>query len=220
MSKKNSPRRNVFGDWSQQPSPQAMASSVPHPPTPVDLIGVAKPKERNRQWEKDHRTHSYRGVPPAIHNQVVALASHLQVTTDEVVQVFVQYGLSCLERGILTISPRPKAQCMTLFPLPIGWGKQAGWSEGDGWEPASQETLPSVRKTSRNKHSDWERVVTYRLSEDANNSLRHIAAQHTLPVGEIVTLFLKHGLESYISGRLKLTPHPKVVKMTLVEDFS
>jgi predicted choloylglycine hydrolase len=69
---------------------------------------VAKPKERNRQWEKEHRTHSYRGVPPEIHNQVVALASHLQVTTDEIVQAFVQYGLSCLEDGILTISPRPK----------------------------------------------------------------------------------------------------------------
>ena len=160
MSKKNSPRRNAFGDWSQQPSPQAMASSVPHPPTPIDLIGVAKPKERNRQWEKDHRTHSYRGVPPAIHNQVVALASHLQVTTDEVVQVFVQYGLSCLERGILTISPRPKAQRMTLFPLPNGWGEQAGWSEGDGWTPALQENLPSLRKTSRIKQSGWERVVT------------------------------------------------------------
>ena len=219
MSKKSSPRRNVFGDWGQ-PSSQAAVPLVPPPPTPIDLIGVAKPKERNRQWEKGHRAHSYRGVPQEIHNQVIGLAGHLQVTNDEVVQVFVQYGLSCLERGILTISPRPKAQRMTLFPLPIGWGKQAGWSEGDGWEPASQETLPSVRKTSKNKHGGWERVVTYRLSDDADNSIRHIATQHTLPVGEIVTLFLKHGLESYKSGRLKLNPQPKAVKMTLAENVS
>ena len=217
MPKKSRPRRSAFGDWSQLPS-QAAASPVPPPPTPIDLIGVAKPKERNRQWEKEHRAHSYRGVPPEIHNQVVGLAGNIQVTTDEIVQVFVQYGLSCLDRGILTISPRPKAQRMTLFPLPNGWGEQAGWSEGDGWKPASQETPPSLRKPSRMKQSSWERVVTYRLSEDADNSVCHIAAQHTLPVGEIVTLFLKHGLESYISGRLKLTPHPKVIKMTLVEE--
>ena len=60
--------------------------------------------------------------------------------------------------------------------------------------------------------------VPYRISEDADNSVCHIAAQHNLPVGEIVTLFLKQGLESYISGQLKLTPHPKVIKMTLAED--
>jgi hypothetical protein len=178
----------------------------------------AEPKKRNRGWEKEHHTHSYRGVPQEIHNQVVALADYLQVTTDEIVQVFVQYGLSCLDRDILTLSPRPKARRMTLFPLPNGWGEQVGWSEGGGWDPKSQEIPLSPRKPSRTKQIGWERVVTYRISDDADNSVSHIAAQHTLPVGEIVTLFLKYGFESYKSGRLKLTPHPKVVKMTLAGD--
>jgi hypothetical protein len=180
----------------------------------------AEPKKRNRGWEKEHHTHSYRGIPQGIHEQVFALADRLQVTMDEIVEVFVQYGLSCLDQGILIISPRPKAQRMTLFPLPKGWGDQAGWSEADGWDPKSQELPPAPRKTSRTKPSSWERVVTYRLSDDGDNSIRHIATQHTLPVGEIVTLFLKHGLESYKSGRLKLNPQPKAVKMTLAENVS
>jgi len=213
---KISTRRSAFASWRGQDS---VAASSPVPPAPIDLMG-AVPKKRNRQWEKGHRTHSYRGVPQVIHDQVVALASRLQVTTDEVVEVFVRYGLSCLDQGILIISPRPKAQRMTLFPLPKGWGDQAGWNEADGWDPKSQELPPAPRKTSRTKPSSWERVVTYRLSDDGDNSIRHIATQHTLPVGEIVTLFLKHGLESYKSGRLKLNPQPKAVKMTLAENVS
>ena len=109
---------------------------------------------------------------------------------------------------------------MTLFPLSKGWGKQAGWSEADGWNPKSQEIPTSPRKTVKTKQSSWDRVVTYRLSDDADNSIRQIAKQHTLPVGEIVTLFLKHSLESYKNGRLRLNPQPKVVKMTLAENTS
>jgi hypothetical protein len=104
--KKSCERRSAFNDWGH--SSQASTSPVPTPPSPIDLIGV-EPKKRNRGWEKEHHTHSYRGVPKEIHDEVVALADHLQVTTDEIVQVFVQYALSCLDRGILTICPRPKA---------------------------------------------------------------------------------------------------------------
>ena len=91
---KISTRRSAFASWRGQ---DAVAASSPVPPTPIDLIG-AVPKKRNRQWEKEHRTHSYRGVPQGIHNQVVGLASRLQVTTDEIVQVF---------RAVRSILSRP-----------------------------------------------------------------------------------------------------------------
>jgi hypothetical protein len=35
------------------------------------------------------------------------------------------------------------------------------------------------------------------------------------PVGELVTFFLRYGLEAYRGGKLSLQPHPVTVKMTL-----
>jgi hypothetical protein len=107
------PRRSAFDSWASQ---SGDTPAIATPPAPIDLMG-AELKKRNRGWEKEHHTYSYRGVPADIHNQVVALASHLEVNTDEVVQVFVRYSLSCLDKGILTISPRPKAQRIELDPL-------------------------------------------------------------------------------------------------------
>ena len=207
------PRRGAFDDWKKQADSTA---SVPPPPTPLSQMNVAKPRQRSREWEKGHRTYSYRGVPPELHEQVIALASHLQVNTDDVVQVFVHFGISCLSKGILTISPRPKAQRMTLFPLPSGWGEQAGWSEAaDGWEPPHE--IPTKQKTAKREKSLWENFVHYRLSIESHKAIKRLAEQHTIPIGEIVTLFLKHGLEAYKTGHLRLNPQPRTVKMTLLE---
>jgi hypothetical protein len=106
---------------------------------------------------------------------------------------------------------------MTLFPLPSGWGKQAGWSEADGWRPGKTLEIPSKKITAKKVQGAWEVRAHYRLPADAHEAIKQIAEKHTLPFGEVMTLFLKHGLESYKSGRLVLNPHPKVVRMTLAE---
>jgi hypothetical protein len=218
-SNKKTTRRSAFDSW--QNGQQSDTEIVP-PPSPLDQMSVAAPRKRSRSWEKEHRTCSYRGVPQELHDQVAALAFHLHVNTDEVVQVFMQYGLSCFDKGILTISPRPKAQRMTLFPLPFGSSEQAGWSEADKWEPGRPKEIPTKRKTGHmvKKQVLWKRVVTYRLDNDSSARISYLAGQHTLPVGEIVTLFLKHGLESYKNGHLNLNPQPKMVVMTLSEGVS
>jgi hypothetical protein len=206
-------RRSAFDSWTDQ---SGEAGTPPAPPTPIDLMG-AEPKKRNRGWEKSHKARPYRGVSADVHEQVVALASHLLVTTDEVAQMFVQYSLSCLANEILTISPRPKAQRMTLFPLPNGWGEQAGWSETDGWKPTDPQLLPSKRKTVQKSNTLWKYAPGYRLPDEIHDAVKRLADQHTVPLGEIMTLFLKHGLESYKTGRLRLNPQPRTVKMTLLE---
>jgi len=203
-------RRSAFDSW----SPIGETPAIP--PAPIDLMS-AKKRKRDRKWEKEHRTCSYRGVPQYLHQQVIALASQLQVNTDEVVQVFVKYGLSCLEQEILTISPHPKAQRMTLFPLPDGWGQQAGWTEVGKWTPVQKKEIPIKKVTAKKPQNSWEIRVHYRLPADAHEAIKQIAEEHTLPIGEVMTLFLKHGLESYKSGKLALIPHPKAVKMTLAE---
>jgi hypothetical protein len=220
-NKSGDQRRSAFEEWVQErPERVQGQSALPAPLTPMDLMGP-EPKMRNRRWEKEHHTHSYRGVPHEIHDQVIDLAEHLQVSTDEIVQVFVQYGLSCIARGILTISPRPKAQRMTLFPLPKGWGKQTGWSEADGWNPEEQKEIPIKRKCPiKEEKSLWEIRAHYRMSDDIHEAIKQLAEKHTVPVGEIMTLFLKHGLESYKLGHLKLNPQPKIINMTLAESTS
>jgi hypothetical protein len=218
-TKKSDQRRSAFEEWVQeQPERVQGQSTIPAPLTPMDLMGP-EPKMRNRSWEAKHKARPYRGVPSEIHNQVVALAENLKVPADEVAQVFVQYGLSCLDRGILTISPRPKAERMTLYPLPKGWGKQAGWSDSDEWESKPLE-IPMRRKTAKSAIPSWKNAPGYRLADETHKVVKQLAEKHTLPIGEIITLFLKHGLESYKSGRLKLNPQPKVVKMTLTENAS
>lgn len=220
MADKKPQRRSALADWTGDGQPSQAAQTPVSPVSPLDQIRGAEPRKRNRTWEGQHHTCSYRGVPQDIQDQVVALAASLLVNTDELVQVFVQYGLSCLERGILTISPRPKAQRMTLYPLPNGWGQQAGWSEAtEGWEPGQSKEIPAKRKASSKEGSStlWKRVVTYRLSTDSVDSIARLAEQHTVPIGEVMTLLLKHGLESYKSGRLLLNPQPKVIRNTLME---
>jgi hypothetical protein len=215
---KKTTRRSAFDTWQKGQKPDT--GTVP-PPSPLDQMVVAAPRKRSRDWEKGHHTCSYRGVPHDLHEQVVALAFHLQVNTDDVVQAFVQFGLSCLDKDILTISPRPKAQRMTLFPLPYGSGEQAGWGEVDKWDPGKlKKEIPAKRKVSQEKESLWESRAHYRLSKEIHEAIKCLAEQHTVPLGEIITLFLKHGLESYKTGRLKLNPQPRVVKMTLSEGAS
>ena len=110
---------------------------------------------------------------------------------------------------------------MTLFPLPNGWGKQAGWTEGDGWEPTEPKENPAKRKgQAKEEKRPWEDRVHYRMSDDVHEAIKQLAEKHTVPLGEILTLFLKHGLESYLAGYLRLNPQPKVVKMTLAENAS
>jgi len=216
MSGKKPQRRGAFDTWQ---AGQQAETPIP-PPSPLDQMNVARTHQRGREWEKAHRPFSYRGVPADLHEQILALASSLNVNVDEVVQVFVQYGLSSLEKGILTISPRPRAQRMTLFPTPSGWGVQTGWGEADGWEPGAPQVIPARRKTSTSERKNWETFVHYRLPTDVHEAIKQLAGKHTLPVGEVVTLFLKHGLEAYKAGQLRLSPQPKTIRMTLAEATS
>lgn len=179
-------------------------------PSPLDQIPVATKRQRDRRWERRHRARPYRGVPPETHAQVVELASRLSVTVSEVVQVMMQYGLSCLEDGSLTFSPRPRAQRMTLFP--------DGWSSSENRQAASPTSMQGRKKKKRvEKPKAWRHAPGYRLSDEVHSALKSLAEEYSVPIGEVVTLFLQHGLRSYENGKLTFHPRPKVVKMTILE---
>ena len=236
-------RRSAFGEWAQSfrtstpPVSNKQSASpgwgpedgttvststqtpkvFPSAPSIMDLMGVAKPKERSRQWEREHRGHAYRGVPEEIREQVVALAEGEDLTVDEVAQAFMEYGFACIDKGKLTPPPsRPKARHMTIYPLPSGWGERAGWSEKDEWSPIPRLIPPRKNSRTRKKssaaeieQSSWKNVISYRLSNASHEAIKELAQQSKVPLGEIVTLFLKHGLEMYKAGRFEFNPQPK-----------
>ena len=168
-----------------------------------------RPAKRNRQWEKAHRPYRYVNVPLEVREAVLALAEHLHITADDVARAFFEYGLDHVDEGKLQLKtqPNPLGRKMTLFPQ-----KQAGaWEEAEG----PQRAIPARRKRKVERKQKSVPAVSYRIPHGVHMDLCSLAAELAVPVGEVVTHFLQHGLKTYRAGRLKLTPHPVTVKMTL-----
>lgn len=168
-----------------------------------------RPAKRNRQWEKTHRPYRYVNVPLEVREDVLALAEHLHVPAGDVAHAFFEYGLDRVEEGKLQLNaqPNPLGRKMTLFPQ-----KQVGaWEEADG----PQRDIPARRKKRVERNQKSVPAVSYRIPPGIHTDLCSLAEELAVPVGEVVTFFLRHGLKAYRAGRLKLMPHPVIVKMTL-----
>lgn len=168
-----------------------------------------RPAKRNRQWEKAHRSYRYVNVPLEVREDVLALAEHLHVPAGDVAHAFFEYGFDCVDEGKLqlTAQPNPLGRKMTLFPQ-----KQIGaWEEAEG----PQRDVPARKKRKVERKQKSVPAVSYRIPPGIHTDLCSLAEDLAVPVGDVVTLFLRHGLKAYRAGRLKLTPHPVIVKMTL-----
>jgi hypothetical protein len=167
-----------------------------------DRLDESPPKTRRREWEKHHKPKHYRGVPEEVREQIKQIARELCVPADEVARAFIEYSLLCLQRGSLVLSgfPSQRRVRMTLYPF-----SGAGWAE-NGWTP--QAPRKNVRKQSSSQQH-WRESAYYRLPDDLHQQIRRVAGD-AYPVGEVVGVFLKHGLESYNAGILTLIPQPKM----------
>ena len=168
-----------------------------------------RPAKRNRQWEKAHRSYRYINVPLEVREDVLALAEHLRVPAGDVAHAFFEYGFDCVDEGklSLTAQPNPLGRKMTLFPQ-----KQIGaWEETQG----PQRDIPARKKRKVERKQKSVPAVSYRIPPGIHTDLCSLAEELAVPIGEVVTFFLRHGLKAYRAGKLKLTPHPVIVKMTL-----
>lgn len=168
-----------------------------------------RPAKRNRGWEKTHRPYRYVNVPLEVREDVLALAEHLRVPAGDVAHAFFEYGFDCVDEGklSLTAQPNPLGRKMTLFPQ-----KQIGaWEEAQG----PQRNIPARKKKKVERKQKSVPAVSYRIPPGIHTDLCSLAEELAVPVGDVVTLFLLHGLKAYRAGSLKLTPHPVIVKMTL-----
>ena len=168
-----------------------------------------RPAKRNRQWEKAHRSYRYINVPLVVREEVLALAEHLHVPAADVAHAFFEYGFECVDEGklSLTAQPNPLGRKMTLFPQ-----KQIGaWEETEG----PQNDFPARKKRKVERKQKSVSAISYRIPPSVHTDLCSLAEELAVPVGDVVTILLRHGLKAYRAGRLKLTPHPVTVKMTL-----
>lgn len=168
-----------------------------------------RPAKRNRQWEKAHRPYRYVNVPMEVREDVLALAEHLHVPASDVAHAFFGYGFECVDEGKLSLmaQPNPLGRKMTLFPQ-----KQIGaWEEAQG----PQRDIPARKKKKVERKQKSVPAVSYRIPPGIHTDLCSLAEGLAVPVGDVVTFFLRHGLKAYRAGRLTLTPQPVTVKMTL-----
>ena len=210
-----SKRRDPFGSWSPQSQQSEKQPAVPLPqaPSPLDMIPSKSQPKRGREWEKDHRSYSYRGVPRDLQLAVADVAMDLQVTVDEVARYFLLQALTDYQNGDLRVAPQLKAAKWTLFPV-NGWG-QAQWVDAGPNRPTARHGKRS-RKT--NEPKAWETFAHYRVAPEEHEALRQVATAVNVPIGEVVTFFLGWGLHEYRAGRLELIPQPKATRMTLTGD--
>lgn len=87
---------------------------------------------------------------------------------------------------------------MTLYPF-----TGAGWAE-NGWTPQPPKRSSRKREDTRM----WQEIAHYRLPDELHEQVKRLA-KDVYPVGELVAVLLKHGLESYNMGVLVLIPQPK-----------
>ena len=208
MPKKEVPRKDVFSVpldkdeaiWSQivgsMASPEAMQAieeqRVEH-----------KGKSRKREWEKMNPAKTYRGVPKDIRKGVVEIATNLNVRADDVARVFFEYGLKCIQRGTLRLdSVQPKGLRMTLYPF-----SGAGWAENT-WSPQPPKSQKAVK--GNQEELDWKEVVSYRIPTGLHERVKELAGE-VIPLGEVVTILLKNGIEGYEDGQLVLLPQQKIM---------
>ena len=168
-----------------------------------------RPAKRNRKWEKEHRPYRYVNVSVELREQVLALAEQLGVTADEVARAFVEYGVECVdeEKLHLRAQPNPHGRKMTLFPK----DRAKSWQETNG----APREIPARKKKQMSKVKKVYPAVSYRLPKKVHEKIRRLAMNLDVPLGDVVSFLLQHGLDAYRSGKLSLQPQVLIVKKTL-----
>lgn len=195
-----SPRRNPFEASAPAPAPTSS-------PTIYDSLRVAAPRTRNRQWEKEHQNDkvTYRGVDPKLALQVKAIANNLNVPDGEVARALLEYALRAYAEGDLVLDPRPNPYRlrMTLFPMR---------------ETSHHHEATAKTKSRKPPEALWRVITTWRgFPAKLKNEIADSASKDQLdvPLGELVTALLRHGLRAYDAGLLKLEPVERATRMTL-----
>jgi len=196
---------------SKRRDPFASSETLNVPPNAsvYDSLRVAEERTRNRQWERQHQNQkvTYRGVEPKLAWKVKNIASELHVPEGEVARALIEHALRAYERGDLDLYPRPDSNRMrmTLYP------------SSDSPRFSDRPKKPAHRKHSK---AGWRFITTWRgFPPELKGELSALASDAGLnvPIGELITALLRHGLQAYESGLLKLEAVPAATTFTLAK---
>lgn len=202
-----SKRQNPFGDVPE------IKEELPAPPDIYGSLRVAEKRQRNRDWERRHLGQKvvYRGVDPKLALRVREISEEINVRSGEVARFLLEYALSEYEAGHLILTPRPNParMRMTLFPK----------------ETASRtmKASGSKKRTKKKEQPAWKVITTWRgFSPELKERISDLASYVELdvPVGELVSAFLRFSLDAHDQGYLKLEPVGEVRGNTLYEEGS
>jgi hypothetical protein len=210
-------RRSV---WDTEPEPIETSSTPsawdrlkapvqPAPEQPKTILEQLRPAEkqpallRNRDWEKDHPSMTYRLVPKEVRGAVKEIAGQLRCTADLVAGALLAYAITCYQRGDLRLHPQPTHFGLRLFPENY---QQTAKPKRLRWTEHQDQPKPYQPKSNRRKRPAglYKQQVTYRLSTEIRVEIDQISRDHHIPPGEVVTKFLLWGIQAYQSGKLVL----------------
>lgn len=198
------PRKSAFDEWEKRSPKDGSDPSLPaQPPSPIDLIPAAEPRQRNRGWDNEHRAWSYkipehlRQKAADIRDAINGIAQAGSTTTDEVAKAFVCLALLHLERGKFKIvgRPDPRRQKMSVV-----------WEESESKWP--QEIPAKKTRSKKPVPAKKSMFLAYRWSKAVHQKIIHASSQ-TIAMGDVLVALLEHGLESYRRGKLKLDFQPR-----------
>jgi len=213
MSKKNK-RRNLMDLEPSPTEPDPVVQAIVAPEAGAHLR--KRRAKRNRKWEKDHPVlrcwvpvhvrEKAREVQAAIKGLAENLSEEDKgffTTTGEVARVFLEFSWKDIERGRLSLTPRPN---------PKGRKMRLEWEEvGEGWQKVKR--APRSKGTKSGKGNMW---LGYRMTPDNvrlwQQRIQTVAQQYNLTPGEVLVRLLSHGLAAYESGRLVLRKTPVVTQ--------
>lgn len=219
------PRRNIFGEDKpeQKKSPVLPEnqigpfSSTPIPPKqpsllpdqPIDMIPAVKPKRgRNRNWDKAHPAKRFRKVDPGLIEAIGSIAEDLNVPNSEVAQAFLEFGFDCYQKGLIDLVPNLEESRRTLYPQGMD-GKRA-WKYTPG--EVNKGKVEPIRKKKKDNlevsKRDWEIGATWRLGDQIGTDLHNLAGDLHVPIGEVINVLGKFGLDKYSGGELTFEAQP------------
>ena len=198
-------RRDPFADLhpSQPRNPYEAPAQPGKSRQPLDYIPIAQTLPRSRKWEKAHKAHAFRRVPPNVQQAVRQAAYNESLTVDAVAQALLEYALMCSERGDLVLDAVLSEQRRTLLPE-NGWGghSRVCWLEKNwGMTPPRKKPVRSKPANLERPWRDWP-VVAYRLSDTVFDQVNRLRLEKAVPSGEVLTRLLMHALNAYECGRL------------------
>jgi hypothetical protein len=174
---------------------------IPAPPDIYDNLRVAKPRKRNRRWEKEHNSRKvvYRGVDPKLALRVKEIAGEYEVREGEVARFLLEYAMRAYGEGNLDLIPHPNPERMRMTLFPVN-------------EPMQRANLPYKSRKTRCKKTigaSWKVITTWRnFSPELKEEISDLASEAGLdvPVGELVTALLRFSLRAYELGLLVFQP--------------